>query len=415
MRNYKLKAGSLQLVMFIVVVIALLLMAFILLIHTHKRFRIQTELLTETVQNTYKGIWQAATHKDTGQDTLVLIDENERALNIHKSYWGIHDKVISESRIKTYEYSKVSLLGGHSETGRLALALKDNNKPLVLVGDVEIKGDAHIPVRGIRSGNIAGHTYYNTKYVFGNTKTIAHFPKLNSEMVNHLKSLFIVEPDNESLIDITKQSVYKNSFKDEVLWIYSETEIHLNNVNLVGHIIIRSKTKVSINASSQLNDVLVIAPEIVVEDGFNGVIQAIASKTITIGSDCVLNYPSVLVLQKDLVGASEPERYHISINQRSIVKGSVIYLGNVNPRDVNTQITIASNSIVKGEVYCEHNLDLQGTVIGSVYTHNFIARAEGSVYQNHIYNGKIFADDLEEEYVGLPITNKRKKVIKWLY
>ena len=37
----KVKAGALQLTMFIVVVIALLLTAFIILIHTHKRFRLQ--------------------------------------------------------------------------------------------------------------------------------------------------------------------------------------------------------------------------------------------------------------------------------------------------------------------------------------------------------------------------------------
>lgn len=415
MRNYKLKAGALQLVLFIVVVIALLLLAFILLIHTHKRFQVQTTVLTDTVHYAYDGIWSTVNSKEVKGDTLIISEGDNTTIKTHRSHWGIYDKVISKSNTKTYEYTKMGLLGGHSGADRVALTLKDNNKPLVLVGDVKIEGGALIPERGIRSGNIAGHTYYNSKYVYGVTKTIQSFPKLSSETVNHLKSLFKVLPDRRSIIDIAKRRIVKNSFKDELQWIYSESDIYLQNVQLIGHIVIRSNTKITIDASSQLKDVLIIAPEIVIKDGFDGTIQAIASKALTVGEDCVLHYPSALVLQKDLIETQESEPYRISINQRSVVKGSVIYLGKTNPRDINAQIILAPKSTVKGEIYCEHNLDLQGTVIGSVYTHNFITRVEGTVYQNHIYNGKILAKDLEHEYVGLPMLNEYKKVVKWLY
>ncbi len=39
-----------------------------------------------------------------------------------------------------------------------ALYLKDNNKPLVLVGGTRIDGKAYLPKRGVKSGNIAGYS-----------------------------------------------------------------------------------------------------------------------------------------------------------------------------------------------------------------------------------------------------------------
>ena len=46
----KLKAGALQFTMFIIVVIALLLAAFIMIVHFHNRFKKDTTLLIDTFQ-----------------------------------------------------------------------------------------------------------------------------------------------------------------------------------------------------------------------------------------------------------------------------------------------------------------------------------------------------------------------------
>jgi hypothetical protein len=71
--------------------------------------------------------------------------------------------------------------------------------------------------------------------------------------------------------------------------------------------------------------------------------------------------------------------------------------------------------IIKGEVYCNTNIELKGTVFGTVYTSNFIAKQSGSVYQNHLYNATIVVDSLSQKYVGLPFSNSKKGVLKWLY
>jgi hypothetical protein len=68
-------------------------------------------------------------------------------------------------------------------------------------------------------------------------------------------------------------------------------------------------------------------------------------------------------------------------------------------------------------VYCTKNLELNGRVRGNVTTDGFIALENGSIYQNHLYNGIINSKDLAKSYAGLLLASREqnKKVIKWLY
>ena len=98
----KLKAGSLQLVTFIVVVIALLLASFIILIHVHKQFRIKTNHLIETVRLADQGTHYVLNKETIDNDTvsIPLNDEPYKSLSIHKSFWGTFEKVLSKAKIK---------------------------------------------------------------------------------------------------------------------------------------------------------------------------------------------------------------------------------------------------------------------------------------------------------------------------
>ncbi len=78
-------------------------------------------------------------------------------------------------------------------------------------------------------------------------------------------------------------------------------------------------------------------------------------------------------------------------------------LGQTDESNYNPQIRINPGAIIKGMVYCEQNLELRGTVYGTVFTNNFVIEEAGSNYQNHLYNAKINAHELEDQFVGLPI------------
>ncbi|MDC9722882.1 MAG: hypothetical protein PSN34_08915 [Urechidicola sp.] len=60
-------------------------------------------------------------------------------------------------------------------------------------------------------------------------------------------------------------------------------------------------------------------------------------------------------------------------------------------------------------------MELKGTVKGMVTTDAFIALQSGSVYINHIYNGRIIEPQLQAQYCGLQLATTKTKVAKWLY
>ncbi len=426
MKWLKVKAGALQLTMFIVVVIALLLTSFIILIHTNKRFKLQTDFVKETIVNTERGINYVLQNQIIQKDTLQinLQDEDFKTLKVHRDYWGVFEKAVSTSKIKHNSFRKVALIGASQpKLNRVALYVKDNHKPLVVVGNTKIQGVTYLPKQGIRTGNISGHSYYGNQLIYGISKmSEPELPKLLNETLEHIKSVQNTSEriSQEQFIDLSKTRTFQNSFYNPLQVIYSPTDILLSEVSLTGHILVQSKTKIVVDASSNLKDVILIAPEIEIKSNTQGMFQAFATKSINVENNCDLYYPSTLILNEDLElkvpienTNNQKETPFIKVNKGAKIKGVIAYLGDT--KNYKAQIFIDTHAEVIGEVYCAQNLELLGTVSGTVFTSNFVANQSGSSYQNHIYNGKIIITDLPQEYVGLPFEDSIKEVAKWLY
>jgi cytoskeletal protein CcmA (bactofilin family) len=381
-------------VIFIVVVIALLLSSFILFIHVHKQFRLRTDHVIETVALANQGIQFALLNEMVNGDTLS-VDLNAfeyKSLNVQKSYWGIFEKAYSKATIKSITLEKLALIGSEGNTNRPALYLKDNNKPLVLVGHTKIEGKAYLPERGTRSGNISGHSYYGNEFIYGSIEQSKAFPQLDKGLLAHIKTL-----NNSTLgfknlehIELNTSKKFTNSFKAPLQFAYSDSDLFLGDISVSGHIIIQSKTRIVIERDAKLNDVILVAPIIEIKSYVNGVFQAIATKQIKVSDHVTLGYPSALVLYKDYEKSNNKDMgTNLSVGNQSHIKGNIIALGKTLSTNYDAQITISPNAIVTGEIYCEQNLELRGTVYGSVYTDNFIIKESGSIYQNHLFNAKI--------------------------
>lgn len=421
----KLKAGALQLTLFIAIVIALLLTAFILLVQTHKRFSVQKDFIVETIQNTNKGILYTLDNVIRLNDTtsIDLKDEDYKSLKVHCEFWGVFEKVISISKIKNNTIKKVAIIGGvQSKKDRLALYLQDNNKPLVLVKDTKINGLVYLPRQGVKPGTISGEFYYGSKLIYGESRIAQNLPQFFSEYNKQFTDIehIISNAKEGQFLDIKDSETYKNSFFEPTKFMFSSSEIYLGNLSLIGNIIVQSKTKIVVDPSCVLKDVILIAPEIEIQNNVKGNFQVIASKNIVIGEHVELDYPSALVinkkqlLQTDKTDISE-EQSKITVNSNTIVKGMIVYIDASAIDNFKVQVELKDKASLFGEIYCNKNLELKGTVFGSVFTNNFIAKQSGSIYQNHIYNGSIIASELPQEYVGLLFENSKKGIAKWLY
>lgn len=417
----KLKAGSLQLVTFIVVIIALLLASFIILIHIHKRFRIKTDHVIETVRLVDKGMDYALKNEIKGKDTISipLQTEDYKSIKLHQSYWGVFQKLHTEASIKNTRLEKTALIGSKiDKQNQPSLILKDNSKPLVLVGYTQIKGKAYLPKRGVKSGNIAGTSYYGDKYIYGNIVESKEFPRINFHLLNHIKTIDnYSDSSSENLVYLNLEASKKhvNSFESPMQIIYSNSNISLSNIAVTGHIRIQSRTKIIVDASAKLKDVILIAPIIEIQKNVIGTFQAFATESISVGKHVTLEYPSALVFVRDYEEKLSEKPNWIFVDDHSTVKGNILALGSSLPNNYDAQIRINPNAVVKGVIYCEQNLELRGTVYGTVYTNNFLIKEKGSIYQNHLYNAKISCTDIEQEFVNLFMEHSKKGIAKWLY
>ncbi len=411
-----------QFAILISVLVALLLGAFLLLTHVQSVFKIKSKELVLAFEQSNMQLFSTLDHDTTSNDTVRLVSEHKVVKQI-TNYHGAWTKNYSQVGVHGRKVARIAFTGSKLTSMTPNLYLENTNSPLVIVGNTRLEGNNYLPKQGIKAGNISGNYYRGTNLYYGRALESKTFlPKLKKEWVKYLDDIV-----NGAYIDkgigISLEKELKNSFHKPIQTVYDFEPIFIEDQKITGNIVIQSKTAITIGQGSQLKDVLLIAPKIIVKDGVKGSFQVVATKTIHIGKKCYLSYPSAIVLldkslnqavaQQNQVKNAKPD---LMINSGSVLEGSVVYLmKNQNQKTrIKTHIAIEPSVEVIGEVYCQGNIDFQGIIKGSMYTRQCIARQSGSIYLNHIYNGKILMNPIQD-YSGLPFSNSKNNVTKWLY
>lgn len=425
--KFKIKSGALQFTVFISVLIALLLAGLILYAYTFIYMKEQSKGAIENIQFSDIGINALLQQKEFSTDTIPLdfIKKENQTVKIHLSQWGIFEKGISTSQFRKKKFIKTAIIGGliNAEESP-TLFLQESYNALTVVGNTAIRGIAYLPVQGVNSGYIAGHSYYGSQLIYGSIKkSTKELPQPKRQLLESIEySLKQYKPLTEDdYLSLEKSSKIINSFLLKTKTIYSEDPITLENKTITGNIIIKSEILIKIKKTSVLKDIILIAPVIEIEDETTGTFQAIASKRITVGKACKLSYPSALVLFQDNKNnpdevSTNPMDNKIFIDTKSVVKGSICYFQTKTTNDFQTQIVLEKDAVIKGQVYCNGNLEVKGTVSGSVITKQFLANESGSIFVNHIYNGTIENQNIPTIYGGIVFEEEQPKtVLKWLY
>jgi len=352
------------------------------------------------------------------QETHFELDQSINSITtISKTHWGVFDLIKVNSQIKNESFQKLALVGGYNSQ-KPALYLEDKNRPLVLVGNTIIRGNVSLPKSGVKRGNISGHAYHGKQLIYGNiNQSSTQLPNFSN--INYLKNIKENIYNNDSLefIHINEDQRLVNSFIKPTKIYRQNNRIDLEYIQLTGNFIIASDTLIRVHKTAALHDIILIAPKIEIDEDVLGNFQAIATQKIDVGANSKLSYPSALLLIDEnlLQTSSKKNTNQIVINDNVEIKGLVCYLSNDSKNNYQAQIKIKENASVIGEVYCNQNMELKGKVTGSVYTKGFIANQNGSVYQNHIYNGKIMVDELPKQYSGFLFEDLSKQIVQWVY
>ncbi|WP_442845046.1 hypothetical protein [Leeuwenhoekiella sp. H156] len=421
---HKIKAGALQFTLLIGVLILLMLSSFVLLSYTHQRFRSQNSLLEETIKNASKGVYYALQRDRQFTEYDIVFKapyfKEFEEVQVSATSWGIYTHVKSVASSKNYTFERNALIGSKGQKeNRNALVLANTFSPLVLVGTSTIIGDVTLSEYGVNPGSIGstyfiGNTLVDGKIEIDNSETL---PQLQGHFIREIERLRKSLPNKSgNIIRYTGKPRY-NSFKEETKWIIDSRELTLNDT-ITGNIIIHSDTKITVAPDAYLKDVILAAPEVIIQSGVEGNLQIFASKSIEIGNQVNLNFPSALVLVSEANYSTEADSetsISIKIGSESVVMGSLVFLGDQPNFNYQPEVFIDKGASIYGEIYCEQSLELKGNVYGSVLTRTFVSREFGSVYRNHIYDGTINSNILTSEFSGLHLDSTTKNVAKWVY
>ncbi len=418
----KLPAGALQFVLFIGAIIAVLLLTFVLISHSHSHFNKKTDLTVEVLLAADYGLQYAFGTQLKSGDSLLLppYGLSEIGIQVQKTYWGVIQKWHSKAKHRAIAFEKTALVGTESNTDTTALYLRDRQRPLVLAGKSKLTGNVYLPKQGLRMGNIAGNAYLHKQLVYGEQRlSQEQLPPLDREILEQIH--YLTQPDFQpqgEVVTLRPGLELQNSFASPPTYI-QDNNITLEGVTLTGNIVVHALHSITVHPNTHLKDVLLIAPEIRIKDGVTGYFQAIASKQIIVGKLCRLYYPTALVVQPRLDAPIQNPidlEPNIFIDTGSEVHGILLYLEDSEGYKHVPQIHIAEGSTILGEIYCTKNLELKGSVLGRVYTDAFIALENGSIYQNHLYRGTIDRSGLPDTHVGLPLdTDSAQNYMKWMY
>lgn len=311
---------------------------------------------------------------------------------ISKKNWGFYDVLISKTVFQKDTLYKIALIGKISdEQNPLALYVTDYGKALKLSGKVEISGQMKVPVGRTEQAYVNGPTGNSIQIEGQQQISEDRLPKIDQSIdidISKYRQIQLEQVKNNSII---------NNFDKETIVLNINGVSNLNNITCKGNIIITSNTTLTISNSANLNDVLIIAPEIVLQSGFNGNVQVIANKVVEIEEDVNLRYPSSIYIKNDIDSVS------IKIKKNSTLIGGIVIDGDTYTGSLKRKLIIEENAKVIGTLYNYGRTQLKGNIIGSLYSDRMFLKTNSSDYENVILNATINRDDLPKDFVEIPL------------
>ncbi|MBY0426788.1 MAG: hypothetical protein K2Q22_14225 [Cytophagales bacterium] len=418
------KAGVLFLVVALALAIALLTGAYILA-SFHTTSHIQRNLQMERLElNAQSGINLLLSNPEINPGSRpILVDlfgEGKDSVSMNVGTWGIFGAFTVKAFAKKDTVMKSALFGYiPNDSLRAAIYMADQSRPLSLCGKTEITGKVYLPQAGAKRGYIEGIGYISNTLVKGDIlRSASEIPKLSENVIGPIKSILSklggdsTKTISESNTRYLSLDSLVQTFEGAPIIISTNSKVILNRKYWKGQTILQSTNQVLIRANSQLSDVQIYAPSIIVEDRFKGSLQLFATDSIMIGENVKLLYPSAVGIVKNAVKKFQP---FIQLSKYSDVSGVVFTALAVTDR-VQARISVNENAVVTGQIYTEGFAEIKGSIIGNVTCNKFILRTSSSIYENHLLNAYINSTKLSLKYAGswlLP-SEKRKRLIKWV-
>lgn len=413
------RAGSLTYAVFVSTITAVLCMMMIMLAAMNRNFFIHTDSFDRVRDNAHSGIMLGlATPVGEGYENWhTLFEVGSDSVYLKKRRWGLYELVYSRAQIGQATFERTAIAGYRSpELSSVALWLADRNRPLQLTGDALLKGEFYLPSKGVDRAYVEGASYSRDQLLYGSSKRSDNkLPALKKDFLKtwngYLKGDITAQDSVQDLGEMPQKLTH--SFGRKTVVYQQNKALRLDGYDLKGNIIIRSRTSISVSAATRLKQVVLIAPSIRIENGFSGSLHAVARDSLLLESGAKLSYPSSLIMELE----EDDHGPYLYLGENAELAGALFSICNENRRTNDLSVEIVEKALVKGMVYANGNLELGGTVEGTLIIRNFLLATPSGIYENHLLNGKIDRTQLEKEYLGPPVEPWKNKaeVCTWLH
>src|SRR3569833_2234164 len=261
---------------------------------------------------------QDSTYSDR---TLSLFGRDNDSIRVKRIFWGAYEVGVVTAFIQKDTISSAFSIGRQIDTiSRKALYLADFNSPLSVSGTGGITGNAELPAAGVQIALTESAYNSNQKPVSGKISTSKkQLPPLVANITIKLQQLLTVAGNVTSS---WKEDSVINSFKNETKNKHiGYRQINLRSKYLSGNVIIYSATTVTIDSTTRLNNVIIVARSVKVNGHFRGNCQLFASDSVIVGKSCTFKYPSAIgILRSKPDPGIEPE---IKLGDSTIFSGLI--------------------------------------------------------------------------------------------
>lgn len=387
-RNNRLEAATLPVVMVISVLILLVVlfvyslwdMNFLYYSSYHYKKQQQENLNSAIVLYSNDSTFLT----EHNEEKILQLYETDSASTVRffSRQWGFYESVNVSSH--NSNFSSTRLLGKKNECDyRAALWLCDRNRALSLSGETEIRGNIFIPLNGINYTEIDGEYYKGEEIPYTRLAIAgAQLPPIDSSTLVFPENLKEFRDRSDELPETT-----------DTYYSFHEPTNYFNVTEDRDEIVLRGNAvlfadELKISASSKINEAIIIARKVTIEEGFRGSFQLFCSDSVLVGENVTLQYPSGIYIDAEI------DYPYVSLSDNSEINGYIIILGKIRDEELLfPSYRQSENSLLRGLLYVDGTTNFCGEISGAVYLKDCFFTSNQNVYAGTLYNTRITRND----------------------
>lgn len=410
----------------LVVVVSMIVAAILvslLFLTSNRRALMQRDAARQAVhRNLSSGLAYVQAHTELPylrRQARDLFGEGRDSVKLEKKPWGVFDVAVVMSRRGRWADTVAALLGSQfSAVNQSALYLTNENVPLSLNGDAQLRGGAYLPqAERPRDANLplTGPARSGAAVTRRVQPSRAMLPLSGDSTLGRLRDYAALNLQQLLPAGSTSAGELRSghtSFTGPATVLFRAEPITLTGLALSGQTVVVSARRVVVEASAALENVLLLAPVVIVRAGFRGRVQIIARDTAALGPGCELLYPSAVcaVALAESAGGTQ-----VLLGENSWVSGVVLA---AQPRGSSRPcvIRMGPGAAVQGQVFSAGTIENCGAVQGSVMCRRLVYRTPATFYDNYLVNAVLDRTALPPAFLTSPLLNAGAPlgIIAWL-